>query len=178
MIKLLRLFFALFFNETGAASYYGVNRTLYNNAPRERTNPGEVNANIKCVHEEYDIDHIWAINEEMDGPEIPEGALIVDAILMVSGSTGGGGIFDLGLRAYTDIDGDTVAEDQDNLIYNADAGGQAVYQRASLTNSKFGKNLSKVGKGGAQTFVTCTEATTTTDVTERKLEYYVFYLLP
>lgn len=175
-------YFLLLFNflaslgEGGMAVLNGANYQKSQNFPLEKADPTEINARVKCIHEVYLMNAIIATNDEIDMPSIPEGALVKSAAILIDGSTGAGGIFDLGLRAFTDLDENAVVEDSNSLVQAADAGGQAVNKRDAAA-SILGSILGKIGKGGAQLFATCTEATTTTVATPRTIEIFVEYML-
>jgi len=163
-------------NAFGAVSLNGDIYDQSQTSPVTKVAPSDFNSRLKVLQEHYTMDTIIDVDDEILGPFLPEGARVIDAILIINGSTGAGGIFDLGLKAFEDIDENTVAEDLDSLVQAADAGGQAVLKRA-LAASILGNTLGKIGKGGAQTVATCTEATTTTDVTPVDIEWFVLYTL-
>jgi hypothetical protein len=119
-----------------------------------KATPNEVNARVKCLIDEYTLLAELSVNDELLLHKLPEGAKIIDAILD-SDQLGTTGILDLGLKAYTNKAGSSVAEDADALIASADAGGQAVKAKMAAGAAGFG---AEIGKGGAQPFVTCTEA--------------------
>lgn len=133
--------------------------------------PGEFNGRLKGIFDKLVMTAVLANNDEVDSLTIPEGALIVEAWVK-SPSLGVTGIVNLGLRAFEDIDGNTIPEDSDGLVQAADAGGQAVMKRADLNSALIGK---KVGKGGAQVFLHCSEVSVESDET---IEWFVGYLLP
>jgi len=163
-------------DERGMADLNGDNLQLGLNFPKEKIAPGQSNTRIKNLNEKVLMDRLVLVNEEILGPNIPEGAFVLSAQLMIDGSTGAGGIFDLGHKAGIDIDGNALAEDQDAFVQQADAGGQAVNKK-DLAASKLSSILGKVGKGGLQTYAKCTESTTTTVATPRTLEWNIQYAL-
>ena len=178
MRKYLDVLFALAWNQMGMADINGDNLQLGLNFPIEKIPPGKYNCRTKTLIETHTTDRIIALNEEILGPKLPEGARVLDAKLMISGTTGAAGIFDLGHKAFETLAETpvTVAEDQDAFVQQADAGGQAVLKRALLA-SKLGEVLGVIGKGGAQTFVKCTEATTTTLAAPVVIEWHIEYAL-
>lgn len=137
----------------------------------QKVSPGEDNARSKGIYDSYTLPGVvLANNDEINSLFIPEGAIITEAWIK-SPSLGTTGIINLGLRAFDDIDENSIAEDPNGLVDAADAGGQAVMKRIS-TEALLGK---KIGKGGAQVFVTCSEVSTNDDV---KMEWHVGFLLP
>ena len=80
---------------------------------------------------------------------------------------------DMGLKAHVDLAGVSVSEDLDSLVFDADAGGQAVLQRASLTSVAL---LSQIGLGGAQPFLRASEISDAG--IGDKIQAMVIYLLP
>lgn len=153
--------------------------------PKEKTQPGEYNSKLKTAVLKYNIKAILAVNDEILGMNIPEGAKIQRAEVFINGSTGAGGIFDFGLKAGQVYDEDSsnedkleaFAEDQNALVNQADAGGSAVRKTSDQLAVLLGGMNKKVGKGGLQMFVKVTEATTTTVATPRELEAIVTYSL-
>jgi len=120
-----------------------------------QSDPGN-HGKVRASYDELDLtENVVAIGDKLSMPLIPEGARIIDAWIK-SDNLGTAGIFDMGLDAHVDRDGDTVADDADSLVSDADAGGQAVFQRAGLGNVGIGK---LIGKGGAQPYLIATEAT-------------------
>ena len=141
--------------------------------PIEKSDPNEVDARVKSIHETYTMAAVLANGDEILGPKLPEGAKIIDAMVVIDKSMGAGGILDMGLKEYTDLQGVLIVEDQNSLVNQADAGGQAVVKRADVTSLVgLGKDI---GKGGAQLFAKCTEASTTTD---NVIDLYVSYQIP
>lgn len=132
--------------------------------------PGHLNGRKKGIHDYYDLSAAIANNAEIDSLYIPEGAIILDAWIK-SPTMGATGIFQLGCRAFEDSAEASVAEDPDGLVALADAGGQAVFQRAA-TEALIG---TKVGKGGAQLFLKCIEITV---ATSGRVQWHVEFLLP
>ena len=183
MIKFLSALFYIFKNELGVIlldDNLAQSETLF---PPQKTSPNEVNARMKMISLRKRLDVIIAVNDEIRGAKVPEFAKIVDAYVQIDGSTGVGGIFDFGLRsgliydeASTNEDKlETFAEDQNALVNQADAGGAAVLKRSDATSIFLGGIAKKVGQGGLQLFIKCTEATTTTVATPRDLHAVCFY---
>ena len=119
-----------------------------------KADPGKVNAKLRIIVDEITLAADGAINDEILMSKIPEGARIVDAYIR-SDDLGAAGILDFGLKAHTNKAGDAVSEDQDSLVQQADAGGQAVLKRALLGCVGIGL---EIGVGGAQPFLKFTEA--------------------
>jgi hypothetical protein len=147
---------------------YGAN---LDNFPPEKIAPSKINNEMGVLTEEITLAAELAVNDEVLGPFIPEGAKIIDAYVKIDSSTGAGGIVDLGYKAGLDRDGNAVGEDQNALVDQADAGGQAVLERADQDSAGIGLI---VGKGGLQSFLKCTEATTTG--TGVKVSYAISYI--
>lgn len=136
-----------------------------------KVEPGEDNSHKRGMYDSYTLQGaVLAANDEINSLKLPEGALITGAWIK-SPSLGTTGIVSLGLRAHTDYDGNSVSEDANGLVDQADAGGQAVKKDGS-TEALIG---SKIGKGGAQAFIFCDEVSTNDDV---KIEWHIEYLIP
>jgi len=152
----------------------GLNYAKSQAFPIEKTDPSEVDTRVKCVSEKYDMSTLGVVlanGDEILGPFIPEGAKIVDAAIKIDTSMGASGILDMGLKAFTNKAGTALVEDQNALVNQADAGGQAVFKRSLAGDVGIGQ---QVGLGGAQIFAKCTEASTTTN---NIIEMFVFYML-
>lgn len=108
---------------------------------------------------------------------LEDGSKVLDAYVRINKSLGATGIFDLGHRAYTDGDGNTVSEDQDAFVKSADGGGQAAVQRAGADNANagLGKRFSIQNGGQVQVFAKCTEVMDDT-VLDAVLEAVIFYV--
>lgn len=161
------------------------NYQLTQNFPIEKSSPGQYNCKVKVLKMKKNLDVIVAINDEIDGLKLPEGALVLDAYIKIASTAGTTGIFDLGLRAGfvqdESLEGHLAlevpyVEDPNGLVQAADAGGQAVLKRAAAA-SIMGESLGKVGKGGLQVFATCTEATQDTVANPAQFEAAVIYSL-
>lgn len=99
-----------------------------------------------------------ALNDELNvGEKLPEGAIIVDAYVQISDTSGANGQLSMGLRKHKLLDeAETlVAEDDNSLVDVADSGGQSALKRSDNTSVALG---SQVGVGGAQAFIKCVEA--------------------
>ena len=121
-----------------------------------KISPGNYNASKKGIYDELTLVAELAVNDELLMDKIPEGARIINAFVK-SDSLGVTGILDLGLKAYVNKAAVTIAEDQDSLVDQADAGGQKVLKNSGLNSVAIG---AIVGKGGAQPFLKCTELST------------------
>lgn len=180
----MKMLLSILSNEVGAV-LLDDNLQKGENFPKERILPGEYNTKIKVLKMKRTLDTIIALNDEINGPSLPEGALVLDAYIRISGTAGATGIFTLGHRAGKVIDpsleGESaltkdVVEDPDAFVQDADAGGQAVLKRAAAA-SILGESLGKVGRGGLQVFAKCTEVTGDTDNNSVLFEAAVFYSL-
>ena len=142
--------------------------------PPEKIAPSKVNNEIGAISEEYAfVANIFAIGDEILGPKLPEGAKILDAYVKC-GLVGTAGIFNLGTKAGLDRAGNALAEDDNSLVDQVDAGNALdVLERADQDSALIG---TIVGKGGLQTFLTCTEASTA--ALGVKIEYVVTYIKP
>lgn len=161
-----------------------------NTFPPEKISPVENEVHSKVQKIEFQFvgrfdgtaDAELLANDEILGPLLPEGCLVHDAKIIIDASTGAGGIFDLGHKAGFEIDDTSlvedqnvaIAEDQNAFVNQADAGGQAVMKRMDLDTVRAGQGL-KVGKGGLQLFIKCTEATTAAVAGAVKIRGYVEY---
>lgn len=157
--------------------------------PQQKVNPGSFNTRVKVVSVKKLLDRQYEPNDEILGLKLPENAKILDAQLRVDGSTGTGGQFQMGLKAGFIYDEasenedklEDFAEDAEALIggTGADSGGQAAFARMGIASNLLGANNGekRVGLGGLQVFVKCTEASTTLDDTPRYLEGFVSYML-
>lgn len=183
MNKLFKLFLSIL-DERGVI-LLDDNYQLTQNFPIEKTSPGQFNCKYKVLKMKRTLSTIIALNDEIDGLTLPEGALVLDAYIRISATAGTTGIFDLGLRAGNvqdeSLEGGLAlevafVEDANALVQAADAGGQAVLKRAAAA-SVIGESLGKVGKGGLQVYATCTEATQDTVANPVIFEAAVFYSL-
>jgi len=92
-----------------------------------------------------------ALNDELNmGEKLPEGAIIVDAYVKISDTTGATGQLSMGLRAHDNLAEASVAEDDNSLVEIADSGGQSALKRSDNTNVALG---TQIGKGGADIFL-------------------------
>lgn len=90
---------------------------------------------VRSIGFEYDLDGALGVGEIIEGLELPKLCKILDAKIQ-SPTMGATGIFSLGLR---DEDGDRLG----SLIVAADAGGQAVLERADADSTDIFKVMSK-----------------------------------
>jgi hypothetical protein len=157
------------------ASLNGVNYAIEIAVPEQKVDPVSARGKSTIITERYSIDGVVTDGDEIEGPLLPEGARIVEAKMVVNGSLGSGGKFKLGYRAGVDIDDAAVAEDDDALVSEVDAGGAAA--QASMGASSAGLNK-VVGKGGLRTFATCFETTDDMSSTPRELSWFVTVMLP
>ena len=148
----------------------GKNLTLTQSFPIEKTDPSQVNARVKCLHEQLTMEAVLLNGDLIEGLKVPENCIIVEAKVVIDQSMGAGGILDFGLKEYINREGLVVPESANSLVAQADAGGQAVNARDAAGNAAIG---AITGPGGAQIFATCTEDSTTTD---NVIDLYVFYM--
>lgn len=145
--------------------------------PIEKAAPGEMNSRLKVLYEGITLEADLAIGDIILGPKIPEGAIVVDALMLINRSMGTAGKLTLGHLAGVNVDGDAIAADPNAFILDADAGGQAVLARP-LVGAILGKNLGKIGIGGLQTEAVCTEASDAiTAVNTVLVEWFITYML-
>lgn len=128
---------------------------FYNQEPRQAMPKGDAAGEIKVLRDEIAIPALISATSTIDFGFIPEGSRIVDAKLIIPATLGATGIFTMGFDAHVDQDGSAVVADPNALILSADAGGQAVFARMIAAAAGYGV---KIGSGGAQINVTCTEA--------------------
>jgi len=151
--------------------------------PAEKVAPGAYNSRVKCLPLQAVLSANLGVGDEILGLKLPENAKIVDATLRVSGTAGATGIFDMGLKAGKVYDEDAAggkedfSEDSDALVKGVDAGGQAALGRMDETSVMLGGTKKRVGPGGLQVFVICTEITADLDSTPADLEGFVYYTL-
>lgn len=139
----------------------------------KKIDPAKQNARVKTIVDEFTLTAEMIVTDEFLMSLIPETALLLDAYIKIPVSLGTQGKLDMGLKAHVDLAGNAVAEDFDSLVFDADAGGQAVLQRSALTSVAL---LSQIGKGGAQPFLRASELS---DVgIGKKIQAVVRYSLP
>lgn len=184
MNKFLKFILLALGNEIGAVTD-DINKAQLEKDPAQKVEPGEYNSRMKSLVLRADLDSDYAVNDEILGNLIPEGAKILDAYVRTTGTLGTTGIFDFGLKAGEVYDEDSseedkleaFSEDQNALVNQADGGGQAVFKRADVNSVFLGSMKKKVGKGGLRPFIKFTEATTALGTTAQELEAVVFYSL-
>ena len=101
------------------SDFNGVNYTLTTNVPSEKVEKGEIAGRKRLVREVLLLATATAVGDKIYGPSIPAGSIVTDAKIVIDKSLGATGIFMLGN-----------ASDDNAYILAADAGGQAVLQRA------------------------------------------------
>jgi len=139
------------------ATYNGVNYDKQVDGDKIK---GEVNVKLRIVKDTY-VSATTLNDDEVLLPKIPEGALILDAYLMTSADCGAAGTINLGLKAFTDKDGNTVSEDEDSLVAALNGVGAAALTRATAASVAIGKI---VGVGGVQPFIKMASDITNDDV--------------
>lgn len=152
------------------ATLNGTNyKKAYVDVPSVKIGPGEQFGDLHVAYEDYDLATLGEIVANGDvilGPKLPAGARPVQAILQ-SPSMGATGIFDLGWQA-NGVD----AADQNGLVDQADAGGQAVTKLATDTAGG-PAGLFKKFSVETQLVITCTEDTVNTTGTIKAVVFYV-----
>lgn len=135
----------------------------------QKVSPGQLAGEKRLLREEITFDQAIIANADtIQGPLIPEGARVLDAKILIDGSMGTGGIFDLGHEASED---GSIAADQDAFVVAADAGGQAVLKRSNELNLGIDKKFDKP----VRSLVTLTEATSA--ALGRKLVFHIEYVV-
>jgi len=145
------------------ATFNGENFAKSLEFPIVKVEPNELNNQLDCLSEELTLEAELAVGDEIVGPILPEGVKVIDAYITVNGSTGGGGIFELGHKEGFVLGESTsenanlaIGEDSNAFVQAANAGGQPVLERSGPDSVGI---FLKPGKGGLQTFIRCTEAT-------------------
>ena len=156
------------------ADLNGVNFQLTQNFPAEKAKPGQINGRVKSLSEKYTMIAALAVNDEILGPKLPGGARVIDATITIDKSLGATGILDLGHKASEDLDGNTLAEDQNAFINQADGGGQAVFQRMGSSASNIEAGYNQEFGTEAQVYAKCTELSVVTDAV---IEFHILYVI-
>lgn len=105
---------------------------------------------LRNISFEFELDGVLAVGDKIYGVELPANSKVIDAYIK-SDDMGATGIFSLGLK---DEDG----ENTSGLIAVADAGGNALLERAGADSVLIGNLLEKPN----QIVLEVTEATTAT----------------
>ena len=152
----------------------GQNKTKLDANPTQKLDPGELKGRVRLVHEKYTTVANLALNDEIEGPPLPENALVCDAILKADANPTTG-IFSLGHRATVDRAGNALAEDPDAFIDSADSGGQAVFQRmgADPANLEAGFGV----RFGQETGVFALVTEATDGGAGEDIEWFIFYTI-
>lgn len=106
----------------------GLNKTASEQDKDRKVSPAEMKGDLHSLADTYTTLGNLTANDEIELPSLPNGAKIIDAFVK-SDQLGATGKVSLGLRAYTAKDGSSVSEDAAHLVNEADAAGQAVFQR-------------------------------------------------
>lgn len=122
----------------------------YVTKPSEKIEKGEVAGRKRLLLEHKVLDAVVAANDEILCLSIPATSIVTDAKIKVNKSLGVTGIFELGHRANSEFSEDSAA-----FVSGADAGGQAVLQRAGASNAGIFRRFAEE----TQVFVKCTEVT-------------------
>lgn len=131
------------------AQYNGENyEKQFVTKPSEKIEKGEVAGRKRLLLEKRVLDVALQVNDEILCGFIPADSMVVDAKVFIPKSLGATGIFSLGHKANAEESADASA-----FVSGADAGGQAVLQRAGAANA----GLYKRFDNEAQVFLTCTE---------------------
>ena len=149
------------------------------NTDEKKIQAGFQDGRTKTVMDKFFIDAAGiplALNDELEmGENIPEGAIILDAYIMIDGTTGANGQLSMGLRAHDQLDETAVAEDDNSLVDVADSGGQSALKRSDNTSVSISK---QIGVGGAQAFIKCVEAMASIPAGGLNIVAVVEYLKP
>ncbi len=133
--------------------------------PSNKLPKGENAGRKRLLLEHYTIPAVIAVGDVILGPMIPASSIVTDAKVKI-GACGATGIFDLGYLA-NGVD----AADANAFLVGADAGGQAVLDRAGLAAVGIYKRFTKE----TQIALVCTEATLIGDVGVQ-IEFEVEYV--
>lgn len=136
------------------ASYNGENYAkVYVTKPASKADRGELPGNVRCIKEKYTLltGVTYGTSDEILGPKLPPGALVLDAFLKI-GATGATGIFELGHLASADA---SIARNDDAFVLGADAGVGADLTRGAAANTGI---LARFAEE-VQLLVTASEAT-------------------
>lgn len=155
--------------------------------PVVKIDPTEVNTRTKYLRLKFLINSNLSIGDTITGVNIPEGAVVLDAGVYIPASLGAGGRLSFGHAGGNVISTDesipadeqleqAIAADPDAFVLDADAGGQAVLEKAGA-GSVILSQLGKVGLGGLPLQLTVLEAPTTADTTPVLVEAWVEYAL-
>lgn len=137
------------------ATLNGNNYALEVAKPQKKIENGAVYGSLHNLRESYTlVGDVLALNDEILGPILPAGAIVLDAKLKISATLGTGGILELGHKAS-----DNIAEDSDAFITGADAGGQAVLARPAAANVGIYKKFDEA----VRTFAKVTEASSVSE---------------
>lgn len=120
----------------------------YVTKPSEKIEKGEVAGRKRLLFDVRVLDFAAAVNDEILCGFIPASSMVTDAKIKINKSLGATGIFQAGYKA-NGVD----AEDDSAFVAGADAGGQAVLQRAGAANAGIFKRFSEE----TQVFLKCTE---------------------
>jgi len=131
------------------ANYNGDNyKKQWVDKPSEKLPKGETAGRKRLLMEHFTADFAIQVGDVILGPKIPASSIVTDAKVKISKSLGATGIFDLGYLA----NGVDVA-DPNAFLVGADAGGQAVLDRADNAAVGIFKRFTKE----TQIALVCTE---------------------
>jgi hypothetical protein len=133
----------------------GNNYDLEASSPQVKIPKGSVFGKVHNLRESYTIAAALSVSDEILGPILPKGAIVLDAKLHVDATLGTGGILDLG---YSASDDGVESEDTDAFVSQADAGGAAVLSRMGASAAGIYKEFS----APVRTKATVTEASSVT----------------
>lgn len=120
-----------------------------------KINAKEYYGKIRVICEEFELSAALSVGDEILGPELPQGAKIVDAVVK-SDDMGATGIFDLGIQE--NIEG-VITKNVNGLVGIADAGGQSVLKRADKDSNLIGAEVAEGLNKETLPLITVTEAT-------------------
>lgn len=125
----------------------------YVTKPAAKYPKGEIAGRKRVILERITLASDIADGDTIIVGKLPANSVVTDAYLLGRKSLGATGIFDLGLAATEDEEGNVIAEDLDGLVNDCDLGGQGALKRAGL-NALIGVRIGKE----TNILVDCTEA--------------------
>lgn len=113
-------------------AYNGTRYAQSVSTPVDKIDPGYLNCKVKYIEEKFVYAVALVAGDTVQGPKIPEGAVITKAF--VKATTGSGaGVFSLGNAAG---DNGTETLDADAFVVSADCSGGAVLQENIVASAK------------------------------------------
>lgn len=137
------------------ATLSGDNYALEVASPQAKIENGGVFGKVYNLRESYTIEAALDVNDDILGPKLPKGAVVIDAKLHIDATLGTGGILTLGHEAGDD---GVESEDEDAFVPATDAGGQAALGRMAASSAGLYKQFAEAVRVKA----VCTEASSAT----------------